>query len=281
MRNTSLNLLIWAKIKLKSVVLLDESPWPLLVSMGIGCVFLGIGLFLNRGKWSLMIIYGLIFLGILVTIYGIFLWVRDVIREGTILRRTSLSLEKALRIAMILFIISEVLFFFSFFWAFFHSSLSPSIEIGSIWPPKYIGTLNYLEIPLLNTIILLFSGVTVTISHYKLLIGEIISSVNWLQFTVFNAFIFLIFQGYEYFHASFNIQMGVYASVFFMATGFHGFHVFLGAVLLWISLIRIEKEHFTVNDHFFFTASAWYYHFVDVVWLFLFFFFIFGVLKIY
>jgi cytochrome c oxidase subunit 3 len=106
--------------------------------------------------------YYISLIGVVLSLYGIFLWVRDVIRESTYLRRVSLRLEYSLRYAMILFIISEIMFFFAFFWAFFHSSLSPSIEIGSVWPPKYIGALDYLDIPLLNTLILLLSGATIT-----------------------------------------------------------------------------------------------------------------------
>jgi len=260
------------KHKAKSVILLDESPWPLLLSIGVSSMLTSLVLYLNLGNISSKIVLFYLLIGLCVTIYTFYMWTRDLIREGTILRRVSKLLEKSLRLAMILFIISEVFFFISFFWAFFHSSLSPSIEIGCIWPPKYIGTLNYMEIPLLNTIILLFSGITVTVSHHKLIIGELNASIKWLNFTIINAFIFLLFQGYEYFHASFNIAMGIYPSVFYMATGFHGFHVLLGAILLWISLVRMEDRQFTSRDHFGFISAAWYYHFVDVVWLFLFLF---------
>jgi cytochrome c oxidase subunit 3 len=171
---------------------------------------------------------------------------------------------------MILFIVSEVMFFFAFFWAFFHSSLAPSIEIGSMWPPKGISVLNPWDIPFLNTIILLSSGASVTWAHHAILAGQRMQGVYSLVVTILLASVFTSLQVMEYMEAPFTISDGIYGSTFYMATGFHGFHVFVGTLFLGVCLVRLYKHHFTQNHHFGFEAAAWYWHFVDVVWLFLF-----------
>ena len=170
---------------------------------------------------------------------------------------------------MILFIVSEVMFFFAFFWAFFAASITPTIEIGNIWPPKNIVTFNPFDIPLLNTLILLCSGVTITFSHHAITAGLKMSAVWSLILTIVLAIIFTLFQVYEYVSASFTITDGIYGSTFFMATGFHGFHVFIGTCFLTVCLFRLSLNHFTTSHHFGFEAAAFYWHFVDVVWLFL------------
>jgi cytochrome c oxidase subunit 3 len=171
---------------------------------------------------------------------------------------------------MILFIVSEVMFFFAFFWAFFHSSLAPTIEIGSVWPPLGIEVLNPWDIPLLNTLILLLSGVTVTWAHHSIVAGERKQAIISLTLTVSLGIIFTIFQALEYIEANFTISDSVYGSTFYMATGFHGFHVLIGTIFLSVCLLRLFYKHFTRQHHFGFEAAAWYWHFVDVVWLFLF-----------
>ena len=161
-------------------------------------------------------------------------------------------------------------FFFAFFWAFFHSSMAPAIEIGGVWPPLGIETFSPWEVPLLNTLILLTSGATVTVCHNAIIVGEKSISNQSLFATIFLAIFFTGFQVYEYCHASFTISDSVYGSTFFMATGFHGFHVFVGTCFLSVCLYRLHLNHFTRQHHFGFEAAAWYWHFVDVVWLFLF-----------
>ncbi len=169
---------------------------------------------------------------------------------------------------MVLFIVSEIMFFFAFFWAYFHSSLVPTIEIGSIWPPAGIEVFNPWGVPLLNTFLLLLSGLTITYAHHALLLGYYFYVKDGLLMTVFLAILFTLFQGYEYFEAPFSIADGIYGSTFFMATGFHGFHVIIGTTFIVVCLFRIH--HFTREHHVGFEAAAWYWHFVDVVWLFLF-----------
>ena len=163
---------------------------------------------------------------------------------------------------MILFIISEIMFFFAFFWTFFHSSLSPVVNIGGIWPPKYIITIPSSGIPLTNTFLLLSSGATVTWAHHAIILRAKKQALISLIFTIILALLFSGLQGFEYMEASFNINDSVFGSCFYMATGFHGFHVLIGTCCLMVSFIRIVFNHFTSTHHFGFESAAWYWHFV-------------------
>ena len=160
-------------------------------------------------------------------------------------------------------------FFISFFWAFFHRSLSPTIELGIIWPPIGIIAFNPFQIPLLNTAILLASGVTVTWAHHSLIERNHTQAIQSLFFTILLGIYFSILQAYEYIESPFTIADGIYGSTFFIATGFHGLHVLIGTTFLLICLLRHINNHFSKTHHFGFEAAAWYWHFVDVVWLFL------------
>jgi cytochrome c oxidase subunit 3 len=162
------------------------------------------------------------------------------------------------------------MFFVAFFWAFFHFSFNPSIVLGGVWPPVFLSILSPWKIPLLNTIILLTSGATVTLAHHSIVDGEKENAGIALAFTVFLAMIFTYLQKIEYVNAPFSIYNTVYGSTFFMLTGFHGFHVLVGTIFLSVCLIRLFYNHLTTEHHFGFEAAAWYWHFVDVVWLFLF-----------
>nr|AKH90808.1 cytochrome c oxidase subunit III [Rhinogobio typus] len=177
--------------------------------------------------------------------------------------------QKGLRYGMILFITSEVFFFLGFFWAFYHSSLAPTPELGGCWPPTGITTLDPFEVPLLNTAVLLASGVTVTWAHHSIMEGERKQAIQSLTLTILLGFYFTALQAMEYYEAPFTIADGVYGSTFFVATGFHGLHVIIGSTFLAVCLIRQIQYHFTSEHHFGFEAAAWYWHFVDVVWLFL------------
>jgi cytochrome c oxidase subunit 3 len=165
---------------------------------------------------------------------------------------------------------SEVMFFVAWFWAFFDSSLFPDAVIGSVWPPKGIQTLDPWHIPLINTLILLLSGTTVTWAHHSLLENDRKGLLNGLLLTVVLGAIFTCFQAYEYIHADFKLSTGIYGSTFYMATGFHGFHVIVGTIFLAVCYFRAKAGHYKPDHHFGFEAAAWYWHFVDVVWLFLF-----------
>ncbi len=219
----------------------------------------------------------LFFIGLAIVLYTMFSWWSDTIKEaheGHHTRVVSLHL----RYGMILFIASEVMFFVAWFWAFFDASLFPDevqqyarMEFtGGVWPPKGIEVLDPFHLPLYNTIILLLSGTTVTWAHHALLNNDRKGLVNGLVLTVALGALFSMVQAYEYIHAPFGFRDSIYGATFFMATGFHGFHVLIGTIFLLVCLIRAMKGDFTPKQHFGFEAAAWYWHFVDVVWLFLF-----------
>lgn len=244
--------------------LVNYSPWPL--TGAIGALIITAGL----TKWFHQYDASLFLLGNLVTVLTIIQWWRDISREGTFQGLHTLPVTLGLRWGIILFIVSEVFFFVRFFWAFFHSSLSPTIELGKIWPPIGIMVFNPFQVPLLNTAILLSSGVTVTWAHHRLIENNHSQTTQGLFFTILLGIYFTILQAYEYSEASFTIADAVYGSTFFIATGFHGIHVLIGTTFLLVCLIRHLQNHFSKNHHFGFEAAAWYWHFVDVVWLFLF-----------
>jgi len=196
-------------------------------------------------------------------------WWRDVSREASFQGLHTSIVIGGLRIGIILFIISEVIFFFSFFWAFFHRRLTPVIELGISWPPIGVVAFNPIKVPLLNTIILLSSGVTVTWAHHSLIAKNSQETLQSLVLTVILGLYFTALQALEYWEASFSLSDSIYGATFFVATGFHGLHVIIGTSFLIVCLIRHIKGHFSANHHFGFEAAAWYWHFVDIVWLFL------------
>jgi cytochrome c oxidase subunit 3 len=243
------------KIQKHSFHLVDPSPWPIIAAFSAFMLTFGSVLYMH---------------GFLMILFMMFCWWGDVVREGTFEGQHTLKVQSGLRIGMLLFIISEIMFFFAFFWAFFHSSFNPSIAIGGVWPPAFLIILDPWKIPYLNTIILLSSGASITWSHYSIILGSKTHSLISLFITIFLAVIFTGLQGLEYVTAPFTISDGIYGSTFYMATGFHGFHVVVGTCFILVCLIRLYLNHFTRTHHFGFEAAAWYWHFVDVVWLFLF-----------
>nr|YP_009515599.1 cytochrome c oxidase subunit 3 [Sirodotia delicatula]AVK39595.1 cytochrome c oxidase subunit 3 [Sirodotia delicatula] len=246
--------------------LVDPSPWPFVSSLAALFCAIGLVMYMHAYQgavWVLMNSFSLLFL-------TMFVWWRDVVREATFEGHHTGMVQKGLRYGVFLFIISEILFFFAFFWAFFHSSLSPAIEIGSVWPPKGLNVLDPWQIPFLNTLILLLSGCTITWSHHAITSNRRTQAITSLFLTIILAAIFTSFQVFEYNTADFRLSDGIYGSTFYMATGFHGFHVFVGTLFLLVCLARLSKYQLTQQHHFGFEAAAWYWHFVDVVWLFLF-----------
>lgn len=246
--------------------LVDPSPWPLYVS--INALSIAVSFILYFGNFEAGFISIVFSIGSLLnTMYS---WFFDIVTESTFEGQHTLAVQLGLRYGMLLFIVSEIMFFVSFFWAFFHSSLAPSIAIGCVWPPLGIQVLDPFGVPLLNTAILLSSGVTITWAHRAIVWGDRDQTTQGLALTILLGIIFTGFQGLEYTTSEFSINDGIYGSVFYMATGFHGFHVLVGTIFIFFCLIRHYKYHFTVEQHFGFEAAAWYWHFVDVVWLFLF-----------
>jgi len=247
--------------------IVDPSPWPFLLSLGAGLpIPVGAVMYMHKIPFGGIILL----IGALTWLVLAGLWWMDVIIEGTYQGMHTSAVQTGLRLGVILFIVSEVMFFMSFFWAFFHSSLAPVVQIGGIWPPFGILTFSPWGVPLLNTFILLTFGLTVTAAHHYLLSGNLVKASNALILTILLAITFTGFQVLEYVEAPFNISDGIYGSVFFMATGFHGFHVIIGTLFLTVVTLRLLRHHFTQTHHIGFEAAAWYWHFVDVVWLFLF-----------
>lgn len=244
--------------------LVELRPWPILGSTGALFLVIGTVMWFHYNRIIL------IFIGVIIIIITIIQWWRDVVRESTIQGIHTKIVIKGLKWGMILFIISECILFFSFFWAFFHSRLAPSIEIGEIWPPVSINPLSPLGVPLLNTLVLLSSGVTVTWAHHSLLSGNHIEIKTRLFFTVVLGLYFTYLQAGEYLEVRFSIRDSVYGTTFYVITGFHGAHVIIGTTILVVRLIRQYFIHFRNHHHFGFEAAAWYWHFVDVVWLLLF-----------
>jgi cytochrome c oxidase subunit 3 len=246
--------------------MVDPSPWPFTASLGIFTTFVGGGMYLHLFEYGGLVMS----LGILTILGTMYTWWRDVVREATFEGHHTAVTEYGLRMGMILFIVSEVMFFSAFFWAFFHSSLAPAVEIGSIWPPKGISIFNAWDVPALNTLILLASGITVTWAHHYIVIGKYKFALINLIYTITLAVCFTALQAMEYVEAPFAINDGIYGSTFYLATGFHGIHVIVGTIFLTVCTFRLMNKHFSRAHHFGFEAAAWYWHFVDVVWLFLF-----------
>jgi len=246
--------------------LVEPSPWPILVSfslltMTIGAVMYLHG-FVNGGL--------LLNLGFVLTASGMALWFRDVITEGTLLGCHTKEVKNGLIIGVVLFIVSEVFAFLSIFWAFFHSSLTPAIEIGGVWPPLGITPLDAFAIPLLNTLLLLSSGAFVTWGHHALIAGNRKSAIIGTFLTIVLALIFTALQYYEYSEAAFTMSDGVYGSAFYASTGLHGLHVIVGTIFILVGFIRMINYHLTDTHHQGHEAGILYWHFVDIVWLFLF-----------
>lgn len=254
--------------------LVNPSPWPALGAASLLGLTLGGAMFMHQksgGGILLLVSFAMV-------LYTMFVWWRDVIKEGMIEKAHTREVSTGLRLGMALFIVSEILFFTAFFWSFFNASTLPKLPIvddiwkitAGVWPPAGIEAFDPMHLPLLNTLILLLSGTTVTWAHHAILHRDQKTAVTALWYTVILGAIFTCIQAYEYTHAAFGFKDGVYASNFYMATGFHGFHVLVGTIFLAICLIRAKKNQFSPEHHLGFEFAAWYWHFVDVVWLFLF-----------
>ena len=250
--------------------ILPPSFWPLMGSISALVMAMGGVTWLHpaeMGSWG-----GVgFFAGLIGVLATMFFWWADVVREAQAGDHTPV-VQLHLRYGMILFIASEVMFFVGWFWAFFDFSLFPSAlpPVDGLFPSKGIEVLNAFELPLLNTLILLCSGTTITWAHHAIIHGDRQSFKTGLLLTILLGLVFSMVQAYEYMHAPFAFGGTTYSSAFYMATGFHGFHVIIGTIFLIVCYLRAQKGHFTPRQHFGFEAAAWYWHFVDVVWLFLF-----------
>ena len=264
--------------------IVDPSPWPLVG--GIGALITAIGAvgYMRAYAESEFLVAGinlagpwLLIIGLVIVLYTMFAWWSDTVREAHVGHHTKV-VSLHLRYGMLLFIASEVMFFVAWFWAFFDASLYPGEAVqqarvehtGGHWPPDGIEVLDPWHLPLFNTVILLLSGTTVTWAHHALLNDDRRTLIGMLSVTVALGLLCTAIQGYEYAVAPFAFKESIYGATFFMATGFHGFHVIVGTIFLIVCLLRAMAGHFSPQQHFGFEAAAWYWHFVDVVWLFLF-----------
>ena len=257
--------------------LVNPSPWPVVGAVSAFVLAVGAVNWMHDASWGMAVTL----LGLLGVLYTMFMWWRDVIIESRQGDHTPV-VQLHLRYGMLLFIASEVMFFVAWFWAFFDASLFPGdarqfareAATGGVWPPKGVEVFDPWHLPLLNTLILLTSGTTVTWAHHALLHNDRKGLIWGLSLTIALGVLFSIVQFYEYEHATFAFSRenggNIYGSTFFMATGFHGFHVIVGTIFLAVCLFRAMRGDFTPEKHFGFEAAAWYWHFVDVVWLFLF-----------
>ena len=261
--------------------IIDPSPWPFIGALGGFIMLFGMVLFMKGSSPAVAIV------GLLVVLYTMYVWWRDVIRESHAGDHTKV-VSIGLRMGFILFIMSEVMFFSAWFWTFFKHAIFPLADVpdlfaaggvelqatahaaDAVWPPAGVVTFDAWDLPLINTLILLLSGCTVTWAHHDLVEGKRSGLIWGLMATVALGAIFTIFQAYEYSHAQFAFDGNIYGASFYMATGFHGFHVLVGTIFLAVCLYRARTGQFTQEKHIGFEAAAWYWHFVDVVWLFLF-----------
>jgi cytochrome c oxidase subunit III len=255
--------------------LVNPSPWPALASLALLFGTIGGAMTMHKQPGGVAVLL----VGFALVLYTMFVWWRDVVKESIEEKAHTKVVGHGLRFGMALFIISEVMFFAAFFWSFFSASTLPKLPLqetwaiaAGVWPPAGITPFDPFHLPFLNTLILLLSGTTVTWAHYALLKNDRQQLITALSYTVGLGAIFTCLQAYEYSHAAFGFKDGVYAANFYMATGFHGFHVLVGTIFLAVCLMRAKKGQFTPEKHLGFEFAAWYWHFVDVVWLFLFLF---------
>ncbi|MFQ5766047.1 MAG: cytochrome c oxidase subunit 3 [Rhodospirillales bacterium] len=245
--------------------MVPPSRWPAVgtfsaVTMAFGAVW-----YMKGGPIDLLL------LGVATLLYTFYGWWRDVVIESRSGVDHTDVVRRGLRMGMVMFIASEVMFFYAFFWAYFNATVPfLSATAHEVWPPEGVVPLDTWDIPFVNTCILLSSGATVTFAHQALRQGNQTWTARWLLATIALGITFSGFQAYEYIHATFPFTGGIYSSTFYLATGFHGFHVLVGSCFLIVCWLRARAGHFTAETHVGFEAAAWYWHFVDVVWLFLF-----------
>jgi cytochrome c oxidase subunit 3 len=243
--------------------LVNPSPWPALSALSaLSLIVTLVGCFHNYVGSFAEFAFSLSNLAVVAG-----LWWRDVVREATFGGHHTVGVQRGLRMGFALFLVSEGMLFFSLFWAFFWLSTVPGVELGGVWPPAGIETVSAAGVPLLNTYVLVWSGITLTWSHFGLLAGRPAAAVGGLLATLALGLGFLVLQATEYYEAPFDISDGAYGSTFYLTTGFHGLHVLIGWIFLFVSLVRMVSWHFTADRHLGYEMAIWYWHFVDVIWI--------------
>lgn len=244
--------------------LVSPSPWPIFFTFSVsGALFNLVMLFNNYINDSYIFI-----LNIITLLYCGLLWGKDIIAEATYLGHHTAKVSRGISIGYLIFLATEFLTFFAVFWAYFHSALSPTVELGELWPPLGITAIQATDLPLLNTLILLASGATITYSHHGLIGKSWSASVYGLLFTIILGILFIICQYIEYTLCTYTIADSVYGTVFFALTGLHGFHLFLGVFFLILSFYRLYTLQMTTTHHTGYSTTILLWHFLDVMWLF-------------
>ena len=248
--------------------LVDPSPWPLLSAVALfNLVVSFVGYIHSYDGFVEDFVFHFFNLALVAA-----LWWRDVIREATHGGHHTRPVREGLKMGFVLFLVSEGMLFFSLFWTFFYLSVHPGYALGTLWSAHLLSEVAPADtVPLVNTYLLLWSGVTLTYSHYRLLGGDPVGAMNGLVCTLGLGFVFLALQGVEYRNNKFDISDGVFGSTFYLLTGFHGLHVIIGWVFLAVAAARLDAGHLDRTRHLGYEMAIWYWHFVDVVWLFLFF----------
>lgn len=243
--------------------LLTPSPWPLFGAFSAFFMLASLAAYFNFFENALHCF----FLGLILVSLTFIFWCKDLVREATFLGRFSSLLEKNSYWGFGLFILSEALLFMSFFWAFFHASLEAGIELGTYWPPIEALAMDDLFIPIANTVFLLASGAALTWAQYGLIAGRLKEFTWGMHFVFAYAFWFMTSQWTEYLFASHYINDGAFGSTMYLITAFHGMHVLIGSIFLFVCYIKIYLGHYTPLDYVTLTLAAWYWHFVDIVWI--------------
>nr|AAS77796.1 cytochrome oxidase subunit III [Siphoninus phillyreae] len=243
--------------------LVEFSPWPIIMSFNLISLGSSIIIMIMYKKTMIMI------MSVFMIIAVKFQWWRDIVREALYNGCHSKMVKQGISMGMLAFITSELCFFISFFWMYFYLSLSPDTSLSSTWPPKGIEPTNYLDIPLLNTLILLTSGFLITWSHYSMMINLPNIMKTTCMLTIIMGTYFFSIQMYEYYVITFDFSDSVFSSSFFILTGFHGFHVIVGILFIMVNFVRFKNFNFSISSTAGFDYSVWYWHFVDVIWLFL------------
>ena len=243
--------------------LVNNSVWPFFVAFGGFFLVSGLGFFMHR------IPYGFFFLsfGFIFLLICAYYWFNEVIKEAVIEGYHTKVVRIGLKNGFYLFLTSEIMLFFGFFWAFFHSSICPAVEIGHHWPPYGIFIIKTWHYPFYNTLLLIISGFAVTWTHQAMALGNFKNCIDGVLTAIFLGLIFIILQSIEYYEADYSIIDGVYGSVFYMLTGLHGSHVIIGIIFLIICFLRLISNHFTTQHYMGLIFAIWYWHFVDIIWI--------------
>lgn len=246
-----------------SYQLIENSPWVIYSTMSIMSIMIGNIMYINRYNYGGTILI----ISLLALFINLDYWNSEILEESTIRGEHTERVQEGLKKGFILFVISEICIFLTLFYSFFYSSIIPDISLGSIWPPIGITTIDFKSIPLLNTALLFFSGITITVAQYRIKEGNEKESILYMQYTILLGIIFVFLQYIEYKYSLYSLTDSIYGNIFFSLTGFHGIHVIMGIIFIYIAYKRLLD--ISISHHLNFVFSSIYYHFVDIVWLFL------------